>query len=104
MAAKKKAPDTPVGCLCRTLLGNKGRSIVWFLITISTTELTLLSNGFADQPDPEKTIQGLTCNLDGIPSEERARYTELFESLRHAVREKRELQDGYALLLDPASI
>jgi hypothetical protein len=36
------------------------------------------------------------------PAQERPRYTELFESLCHAIREKRELPDGYALLLDSA--
>jgi hypothetical protein len=102
MAATKNAPSSPGDCLCRTLLGSKGRSIIWFLIAIPTTELTLLSNGAAGQQNPEKTEHRLTCNLDGIPSQERARYTELFESLRHAIREKRELPDGYALLLDPA--
>jgi hypothetical protein len=48
-----------------------------------TTELTLMSNDAAGQQVAEKTAHGLTCNLDGIPSQERPRYTELFESLRH---------------------
>ena len=48
-----------------------------------TTELTLMSNDAAGQLVAEKTAHGLTCNLDGIPSQERPRYTELFESLRH---------------------
>jgi hypothetical protein len=69
-----------------------------------TTELTLMSNDAAGQQVAEKTAHGLTCNLDGIPSQERPRYTELFESLRHAIRDKRELPDGYALLLDPAQV
>jgi hypothetical protein len=60
-----------------------------------------MSNKAAGQQIYEKTAHGLTCNLDGIPSQERARYTELFESLRHAIREKRELPDGYSILLDP---
>jgi hypothetical protein len=86
----------------RKLLGNKGRSLVWLLISVSTTELMLMSNKAADQKVAQEKANGLTCNLDGIPSQERARYSELFESLRHAIRDKRELPDGYALLLEPA--
>jgi hypothetical protein len=97
MAATKDTVNSPVDWLRRKLLGNKSRPIVWFLIAISTTELTSVSNKAAEKPD-----HGLTCNLDGIPSQERARYTELFESLRHAIRDKHELPDGFALLLDPA--
>jgi hypothetical protein len=62
----------------------------------------LMSNKAADQKVAQEKANGLTCNLDGIPSQERARYSELFESLRHAIRDKRELPDGYALLLEPA--
>ena len=61
-----------------------------------------MSNEAAAQQVAQKTEHRLTCNLDGIPSQERARYADLFESLRHAIRDKRELPDGYALLLDPA--
>lgn len=60
-----------------------------------------MSNKAAGQQLPEKTAHGLACNLDGIPLQERARYAELFESLRHSIREKRELPDGYSVLLDP---
>jgi hypothetical protein len=46
----------------------------------------------------EKADHGLTCNLDGIPSQERARYTELFESLRHAKLERECIpRDGTSL-------
>jgi hypothetical protein len=102
MAATKDTVNSPEDWLCRKLLGNKSRPIVWLLIAISTTVLTLMSNEAVGQKVAEKPEHGLTCNLDGIPSQERARYTELFESLRHAIRDKRELPDGYALLLDPA--
>jgi hypothetical protein len=97
MAATKDTVNSAVDRLRRKLLGNKSRPILWFLVAISTAELTPVSNKAAEKPD-----HGLTCNLDGIPSQERARYTELFESLRHAVRDKHELPDGFALLLDPA--
>jgi hypothetical protein len=102
MAVTKDTANPPVLWLCRKLFGNKSRPVVWLLMAISTTELTLISNEARGQKVAQKTAPGLTCNLDGIPSQERARYTELFESLRHAIRDKRELPDGYALLLDPA--
>jgi hypothetical protein len=101
MAATKDTVNSPVDRLRRKLLGNKSRPIVWFLIAISTTELTLVSNEAVGQV-AQKADHGLTCNLDGIPSQERARYTDLFESLRHAIRDKHELPGGFALLLDPA--
>jgi hypothetical protein len=101
MAATKDTVNSPVDWLRRKLLGNKSCPIVWFFIAISTTELTLVSNEAVGQV-AENPDHKLTCNLDGIPSQERARYTELFESLRHAVRDKHELPDGFALLLDPA--
>jgi hypothetical protein len=97
MAATKDTVNSAVDRLRRKLLGNKSRPILWFLVAISTAELTPVSNKAAEKPD-----HGLTCDLDGIPSQERARYTELFESLRHAIRDKHELPDGFALLLDPA--
>jgi hypothetical protein len=102
MASTKDTANLPVDRLCRKLLGNKSRLTGWLLIAISTTELTLMSNEVAGQKVAEKAAHGLTCNLDGIPAQERARYTELFESLCHAIRDKRELPDGYALLLDAA--
>jgi hypothetical protein len=102
MAATKDTANSPVDWLCRKLLGNKSHSMVWLLIATSTTELTLMKNEAIGQKIAEETAHGLTCNLDGIPSQERARYTEFFELLRHAIRNKRELPDGYALLLDPA--
>lgn len=58
------------------------------------TESTLMNNEAAGQTAAEKTAHGLTCNLDAISAQEKPRYTELFESLRHAIRDKRELPDG----------
>jgi hypothetical protein len=102
MVAAKDTANSQVDWLCRKLLANKSRLIRWLLIAVSTPELTLMSNEAVGQTAAEKTDHGLTCNLDGIPAPERARYTELFESLRRAIRDKRELPNGYALLLDPA--
>ena len=56
----------------------------------------------AEQQAAEKTGQGLTCNIDQIPVEQRGRYVELFDLLRHAIEDKRELPNGYAVRLDPA--
>src|SRR6202046_5289669 len=97
MAATKDTVNSPVDSLRRKQLGNKSRSIVWFLIATFTTLLTPVSNKAGEKPDHK-----LTCNLDGIPSQERARYREAFESLRHAIGGKHDLSDGFALLLDPA--
>ncbi len=89
MASTKDTANSPAERLCRKLLGNKSRLTGWLLIAISTTELTLMCNEAAGQTVAEKAAHGLTCNLDGIPAQERARYTELFESLCHAIRDKR---------------
>ena len=102
MAATKDTANSPVNWLSGNLLGSMSRPIVWLWMAIFIAELTLMSNEAAGQQVAEKPAHGLTCNLDGIPSQDRARYTELLESLRHAIRDNRELSDGYALLLDPA--
>ena len=47
---------------------------------------------------------GLTCNINGIPPHERARYGHLVEALRHAIQERRELPDGYAFQMDTKQI
>jgi hypothetical protein len=102
MASTKDTANSLVDRLCRKLRGNKSLLIGWLLTAISTTGSTLMSNEAVGQTVVEKAAHGLSCNLDGIPAQERPRYTELFQSLCHAIREKRELPDGYALLLDPA--
>jgi hypothetical protein len=93
-----------VDWLCRRLLGSKGRRIIWLSIAIPITGLTLMNNEADGQRPTEKRTQGLTCNIDGIPPQDRARYAQLFESLRHAIQDKRDLPDGYALRLDPAQL
>jgi hypothetical protein len=42
----------------------------------------------------------LTCNINGIPPQDRARYGQLVEALRHAMRKRHELPDGFAFLMD----
>jgi hypothetical protein len=83
-------------------MGSKSRRIVWLLIAIATTGLMLMNDEAAGQQSAKKTVHGLTCNIEAIPPEQRARYTELFDSLRHAIQDKRELPDGYAVQLDSA--
>jgi hypothetical protein len=46
----------------------------------------------------------LTCNINGIPIQERARYGRLVEALRHAIQKRRELPDGYAFQMDTQQI
>ena len=51
-----------------------------------------------------RTTSVLTCNINGIPLQERARYGQLVEVLRHAVQKRRELPDGYAFQMDTKQI
>lgn len=57
--------------------------------------------GLAAQERPKKA---LACNLNAISSEELPRHRELFGRLVGAVREQRELANGYALRLDGGAI
>ena len=50
------------------------------------------------------TESELTCNINGIPPQERARYGRLVEALRHAIKERRELPDGHAFQMDTTQI
>jgi hypothetical protein len=49
-------------------------------------------------------MSGLTCNVNGIPFQQRARYGWLVEALRRAIGERCELPDGYAFQMDTAQI
>ena len=51
-----------------------------------------------------RTTSILTCNINGIPLQERARYGQLVEVLRHAIQKRRELPDGYAFQMDTKQI
>jgi hypothetical protein len=50
------------------------------------------------------TKSGLTCNISGIPSQGRARYGQLVETLRHAIEQRQELSDGFAFQMDTKQI
>ena len=51
-----------------------------------------------------RTTSVLTCNINGIPLQERARYGQLVEVLRRAIQKRRELPDGYAFQMDTKQI
>src|SRR5580698_8783909 len=46
----------------------------------------------------------LACNIQAISAVERPRYNDLVSRLRAAMRDRRELADGYSYSLDPAKI
>ena len=58
----------------------------------------------AAQQAARMTAAAFTCNINGIPSQERARYGQLVEALRQAIEERRELPDGYAFQMDTRQI
>ena len=61
----------------------------------------MLMNHEAAAQEPAATkASGLTCNINGIPLQGRARYGHLVEALRHAIQQRRELPDGYAFQMD----
>jgi hypothetical protein len=64
----------------------------------------LMNNESAAQEAARTIASGLTCNIDGIPHQERARYERLVQALRNAVQERRELSDGYAFQMDTKQI
>ncbi len=102
MALINDTAKSLVAWICRSLRGSKNRRILWLLIAILMTGLVLINDEAGGQQAAEKTVNGLACNIDGIPPQDRPRYTQLLEALRHAIQEKRELPDGYALRLDTA--
>jgi hypothetical protein len=71
-----------------------------------TTLLTglMLMNHEAAAQEAGRTTSVLTCNINGIPLQERARYGQLVEVLRHAIQKRRELPDGYAFQMDTKQI
>ena len=74
------------------------------LITTLLKGLTLINHEAAGQKPGATKASGLTCNINGIPLQERARYGHLVEALRHAIQKRRELSDGFALLMDTKQI
>jgi len=68
-------------------------------MTTLITVLMLMHHEAAAQ-EAGRTTSVLTCNINGIPLQERARYGQLVEVLRHAIQKRRELPDGYAFQMD----
>jgi hypothetical protein len=84
---------------------HKNHRQVCVLMTTLVTGLMLIMNHEAAAQEPAaKKVSGLTCNINGIPLQERARYGQLVEVLRHAVQKRRELPDGYAFQMDTKQI
>src|SRR5580704_7214658 len=81
----------------RGLRESKNRRNAWTLITTLMTGLMLMNQEAAAQQAASTTASGLTCNINGIPPQERIRYGRLLETLRHAILERRELPDGICL-------
>jgi hypothetical protein len=72
-------------------------------MTTLMTGLMVMNHEAAAQK-ADRTTSGLTCNINGIPLQERARYEQLVETLRHAIQKRRELPDGYAFQMDTKQI
>jgi hypothetical protein len=64
----------------------------------------MVTNYQAAAKEAGRTTSVLTCNINGIPLQERARYRQLVEVLRHAIQKRRELPDGYAFQMDTKQI
>jgi hypothetical protein len=88
----------------RGWLGGKNHWKAWALITTLMTGLMFMNLGTAAQEAARTTKSGLTCNINGIPPQERARYGRLVEALPRAIKERLELQDGYAFQMDTTQI
>jgi hypothetical protein len=84
--------------------GSKNHRKTWALITTILTGLMLMNREIPAQQPAGTTESGLTCNINGIPSHERARYVRLAEALRQAIEQKRELSDGFAFQMDTKQI
>jgi hypothetical protein len=83
--------------------GSKNDWKAWALMTTLMTGLMFMNHGAA-QEAARTTESGLTCNVNGIPPQERSRYGRLVKALRHAIQERRELPDGYAFQMDTKQI
>ena len=84
--------------------GSKNRQKAWTLITTLMTGLMLMNHDAAAQQAARATASRLTCNINGIPPQERARYGRLAGALRNAIEERRELPDGYAFQINTGQI
>src|SRR3984893_19112 len=82
---------------------HKNHRQVCVLMTTLITGLMLMNHEAAAQ-EAGRTTSVLTCNINGIPLQERARYGQLVEVLRHAIQKRRELPDGYAFQINTKQI
>jgi hypothetical protein len=73
------------------------------LTTMLVTGLMIMNHEVAAQ-EAGRTTSVLTCNINGVPLQERARYGQLVEVLRHAIQKRRELPDGYAFQMNTKQI
>ncbi len=99
---RKDIVDLVARRLCRRMLKSKSCRIPFLLLALLTTGWVLTNQKAMAQQSVDKKVPGLTCNFEAIPPEQRARYAQLSDTLRHAIQEKRELPDGYAIRLDSA--
>ena len=63
-----------------------------------------MNHEIAAQPAGGTTESEFTCNINGIPPQERACYGRLVEAFHHAIEQRRELPDGYAFQMDTRQI
>lgn len=89
-----------VSCAGRCLLKRKNSQRDGALITAIMTGLMLMNHEIAAQPAGGTTESEFTCNINGIPPQERACYGRLVEAFHHAIEQRRELPDGYAFQMD----
>jgi hypothetical protein len=68
------------------------------MLPILTATLVLASTGVSQSPP------ALACNTKAIAESDRPRYKALVEKLGRAIREKRELPNGYSLVLEERAI
>ncbi len=99
-----ETPNSPAVGSGRGLRESKNRRWAWVLITTLITGLVLMNHKTAALQAATTTASGLTCNINGIPPQERESYGRLVEALRHAIEERRELPDGYAFQIDTRRI
>jgi hypothetical protein len=100
MISTKDAPNSLLVWPGRGWPGSKNRQKALTLIMTLMTGLTFMNLGAAAQQAARTTESELTCNINGIPPQDRARYGRLVEVLRRAIQERRELPDGYAFQMD----
>ncbi|MBV9672219.1 MAG: hypothetical protein JO076_05260 [Verrucomicrobia bacterium] len=100
MTARKDLVYPIARRLRRRLSHSTSCRIACLLLAVLGIEWVLTNEKVLAQQSVGKTAPGLTSNLEAIPPEQRGRYTQLTDSLRHAIQQKRELPDGYAVRLD----